>query len=304
MIGGGRIRRGRDRLQIVVTHRQACPSWPRHWPSDPRRHDRQCLFLPSRNRLIIRESVSSQAIRPTSGLHEATVRFRKASGHSEAVRACCQENDWGPPMAFRRKGSMPPQEQVPAQGSWKPPTESMQPAAIDAEARAASSSEGKVVMASNLFVAAGAAMIVGTFMPWVKLTAPFIGTLTFSGLDKVSALGVSVVGIGACLGLIGLLIRNRRRGHVRWRRERRSSRRRPEPSPCMCGSASPKGSLSCTAWPRALEASTSVIWSRCPRDWASSFSLLRQLLGWEQTCTSVCGGGSEKGADSEVGRMF
>jgi hypothetical protein len=68
---------------------------------------------------------------------------------------------------------------------------------------------GKPVL-SNLYIAAGLAMAVGVFMPWVKLTAPIIGNMTFSGMDKIGGIGTYVLALGLGVSLLGILVRNPR----------------------------------------------------------------------------------------------
>jgi hypothetical protein len=58
-------------------------------------------------------------------------------------------------------------------------------------------------------VAAGGAAIVAAFMPWVTATAPFVGSVSFNGVDGGRDGIVSAV-LGVAVIVVGLLFRSRR----------------------------------------------------------------------------------------------
>jgi len=59
-------------------------------------------------------------------------------------------------------------------------------------------------------VAAGAAAVLGSFLPWITVTAPFVGTMSVTGTDSRGGDGWITVGIGLALVFLGILLL---RGH-------------------------------------------------------------------------------------------
>ena len=59
-----------------------------------------------------------------------------------------------------------------------------------------------------IVAAAGAAVILGSFLPWGSITAPFIGTYSISGVDGADGWITAVV--GALLAAYGMVVRARR----------------------------------------------------------------------------------------------
>ena len=58
------------------------------------------------------------------------------------------------------------------------------------------------------FIGAGA-MVIGAFLPWLKATAPFVGTITKSGIDGGD--GWFFVGFSVCVIAVALMVRSRQK---------------------------------------------------------------------------------------------
>lgn len=59
---------------------------------------------------------------------------------------------------------------------------------------------------SGFVIVGGVAAVIGSFMPWLKATAPFVGTFTVSGVDDGGD-GMFSAGLGVVLVLVGLSMR-------------------------------------------------------------------------------------------------
>jgi hypothetical protein len=71
---------------------------------------------------------------------------------------------------------------------------------------------GKGQLAGFLALAAGGAFILGAFLPWAKVSAPLVGTITGSGFDMDDGWLFVALGVVCALVGIGLLSDQSRRG--------------------------------------------------------------------------------------------
>lgn len=88
-----------------------------------------------------------------------------------------------------------------------PPPPIGEPVTVATEDTAARARTAALVM-----IAGAAAVAVGSFLPWLKATAPFVGTITTSGVDNG---GDGVVTLGLAVAIAALALRSRA-GAGRW----------------------------------------------------------------------------------------
>jgi hypothetical protein len=83
-------------------------------------------------------------------------------------------------------------------------TNATRPATAEAPAAASAPTRSNVIVAAGwALIVAGAAAVVGSFLPWVVLRAPFVGQLTKSGMDGSD--GPIFCVFGAAAAVIGIL---------------------------------------------------------------------------------------------------
>jgi hypothetical protein len=88
-------------------------------------------------------------------------------------------------------------------GRWYPPTS--QPAVAPSPAAPPPPAPSLVNKTPGvILLVSGGLAILGSFLPWISLTAPFVGTITRSGLDGGGD-GLLTAGLGAALGVLGLV---------------------------------------------------------------------------------------------------
>jgi hypothetical protein len=86
--------------------------------------------------------------------------------------------------------------------TWQPPAQPSPPAQPTPPTPPAGLAQNPIVPGATMTVLGGLLIVLGSFLPWISLTAPFIGTVTRNGMEGGD--GIITLMLGVVTILIGV----------------------------------------------------------------------------------------------------